>query len=212
MIRQATIKDLEGIARVHAVCFPESYVTQLSKYKWLCGNLIPEFYREFMNDNPELFVVAEDGDHEIVGFCMGYYMDKDDQMSNFLHKNRIKVLIKSVLLLLIGNKHAWNKITARIKHKPSEEDWTIVNNKYEHITNAERGDLLSVYVLPDCRGKRYAQEMMELFLRQMKDAGRKLCLLSVRQDNSRAIKYYERNGFELYRTRGTEGYTFMKLL
>ena len=212
MIRQATIKDLEGIARVHAVCFPESYVTQLSKYKWLCGNLIPEFYREFMNDNPELFVVAEDDGHKIVGFCMGYYMDKDDQMSNFLHKNRIKVVIKSVLLLLTGNKHAWNKITARIKHKPSVEDWRIVNNKYEHITNAERGDLLSVCVLPNYRGKRYAQEMMEFYLNQMKDGGRKLCLLSVRQDNSRAIKYYERNGFELYRTRGTEGYTFMKLL
>lgn len=212
MIRQATIMDLEGIARVHAVCFPESYVTQLSKYKWLCGNLIPEFYREFMNDNPELFVVAEDGDHEIVGFCMGYYMDKDDQMSNFLYKNRIKVVIKSVLLLLTGNKHAWNKITARIKHRPSVEDWTIVNNKYEHITNAERGDLLSVCVLPDYRGKRYAQEMMEQYLKHMKYAGKKLCLLSVRQENARAIKYYKRNGFELYRTRGTEGYTFMKLL
>lgn len=212
MIRQATTKDLDGIANVHAVCFPESYVTQLSKHKWLCGSLLPEFYREFMNDNPELFVVAEDENKVIVGFCMGYYMDKDDQMSNFLHKNRIKVAIKSVLLLLTGNKHAWNKITARIKHKSTVEDWTIVNDKYEHITNSDRGDLLSVCVLPDCRGKRYAQEMMDLYLKQMKDAGRKLCLLSVRQDNARAIKYYERNGFELYRTRGTEGYTFMKLL
>lgn len=212
MIRQATINDLDGIAKVHAVCFPESYVTQLSKFQCLCGNLLPEFYREFMNHNPELFVVAEDDNKKIVGFCMGYYMDKDDQMSNFLHKNRIKVAIKSVLLLLTGNKHAWSKITARIIHKPTVADWTIVNGKYEYITNAERGDLLSVCVLPDCRGKKYAQEMMELYLKQMKDAGRKLCLLSVRQENTRAIKYYERNGFELYRTRGTEGFTFMKLL
>ena len=212
MIRQATINDLDGIAKVHAVCFPESYVTQLSKFQCLCGNLLPEFYREFMNDNPELFVVAEDDNKKILGFCMGYYMDKDDQMSNFLHKNRIKVAIKSVLLLLTGNKHAWSKITARIIHKPTVADWTIVNGKYEYITNAERGDLLSVCVLPDCRGKKYAQEMMELYLKQMKDAGRKLCLLSVRQENTRAIKYYERNGFELYRTRGTEGFTFMKLL
>lgn len=212
MIRQATINDLDGIAEVHAICFPESYVTQLSEFQWLCGNLLPEFYREFMNDNPKLFVVAEDDNKKIVGFCMGYYMDKDDQMSNFLHKNRIKVAIKSALLLLAGNKHAWTKITARIKHKPTVEDWTIVDDKYDYITNAERGDLLSVCVLPDCRGKRYAQEMMELYLRQMKDSGRKLCLLSVRQDNVRAIKYYERNGFELYRTRGTDGYTFMKLL
>ena len=54
--------------------------------------------------------------------------------------------------------------------------------------------------------------MMELYLKSMKEHGRKLCLLSVKQDNSRAIHYYERNGFELYRTRGNEGYTFIKVL
>lgn len=212
MIRQATSSDLQGIASVHATCFPESYMTQLSKHKWLCGNLLPAFYREFMNDNPELFVVAEDENKNVVGFCMGYYMDKDDQMSNFLRKNRIKVAVKSVLLLLTCNRSAWKKILNRIKHKPSVGDWTIVNDKYEYITNADRGDLLSVCVLPECRGKNYAQGMMELYLKQMKDAGKKLCLLSVKQDNSRAIKYYERNGFELYRTRGLEGFTYMKLL
>lgn len=212
MIRQATIHDLPGIAKVHRICFPYSYVTQLSKYKWLCGDLLPEFYREFINDNPELFVVAEDENKDIVGFCMGYYMDKDDQMSNFLRKNRIKATIKTIMLLLAANKHAWNKIIARLKHKPTVADWTIVNDKFENITNADRGDLLSVCVLPECRGNRYAQEMMELYLKQMKKSGRKLCLLSVKQDNTRAIKFYERNGFELYRTRGTEGYTFMKLL
>lgn len=40
MIRQATIKDLEGIARVHAVCFPDSYSSQLSRYKWAMGGVI----------------------------------------------------------------------------------------------------------------------------------------------------------------------------
>ena len=37
MIRQATIKDLEGIARVHRVCFPDSYPTQLSCFKMSVG-------------------------------------------------------------------------------------------------------------------------------------------------------------------------------
>lgn len=214
MIRRATFNDLPSIARVHCVCFPDSYSSQLSLFKSQIGggNLLETFYMEYMNDNPELFVVADDENSGIVGFCMGYYMDKDDQMQNFLHKNRLRILWKTFLLLLIGNKQAWNKILSRLKHKPDISDWTIVNDKYENMKNEERGDLLSVCVLPDCRGKGYAQGMMENYLDAMKKAGRKLCLLSVKKDNERAKRYYERNGFELYRTRGNEGLTYIKLL
>lgn len=212
MIRQANVNDLAGIAKVHATCFPDSYVTQLSKHKWLGGSLLPVFYKVFMDDNPELFVVADDDEKGIVGFCVGYYMDKDDQVSRFMSDNKMLIGIKTIVLLLTGNKQTWRKMFARLKHKPSVSDWTIVNDKYECYGNNQRGDLLSVCVLPEFRGKQHAQGMMELYLKQMKDHGRKICLLSVKQDNARAIKYYERNGFELYRTRGNEGYTYMKLL
>lgn len=214
MIRQATIQDLPAIAHVHSICFPDSYSSQLSRFKTVIGggNLLTSFYLEYMKDNPELFVVADDEERGIVGFCMGYYMDKDDQMQNFLRNNRMRVLWKTMLLMLTGNKQTWNKMLARFKHKPSVTDWTIVNNKYEHILNNQRGDLLSVCVLPDCRGKGYAQGMMEQYLAAMKEHGRKLCLLSVKTENQRARRYYERNGFELYRTRGEEGLTYMKLL
>jgi len=78
--------------------------------------------------------------------------------------------------------------------------------------NNYRGDLLSVCVLPESRGKGYAQGMMEAYLAVMKANGRKLCLLSVKTCNLRARRYYERNGFEIYRTRGEDGLTYMKLL
>ena len=174
--------------------------------------MLISFYLEYMKDNPELFVVADDEEKGIVGFCMGYYMDKDDQMQNFLHNNRIKVIWKTMLLMLAGNKPTWNKVLARFKHRPSVSDWVIVNDKYEQILNSQRGDLLSVCVLPDCRGKGYAQDMLEKFLAAMKERGRRLCLLSVETNNLRARRYYERNGFELYRKRGGEGLTYMKLL
>lgn len=214
MIRKATISDLPAIAKVHSICFPESYSSQLCKLKNVIGggNLLVPFYREYLNDNPELFWVADDEDKGIVGFCMGYYMDNDDQMRNFMKHNRFKVLWKTLLLVLCGNKPTWNKMLARFKHKPSQSDWTIVNDKYEHILNNLRGDLLSVCVIPEGRGKGYAQSMMEAYLAAMKTHGRKLCLLSVKTDNLRARRYYERNGFEIYRTRGEDGLTYMKLL
>lgn len=212
MIRQATINDLGSIVKVHINCFPCSYLAQLSKVSCLGDNQLLLFYKEFIIDNPELFWVAEDENDGIVGFCMGYYMDKDSQIKNFMHKNRVAIAWKTLFLLLACNKYVWRKMIARIKHKPTINDWTIVNNKYESLDNTQRGDLLSVCVLPKYRSTGYAQKLMEAYLKSMKNNGRKICLLSVKQDNKRAIKYYERNGFELYRTRGNEGYTYIKLL
>lgn len=212
MIRQAKIQDLVGIAYVHSVCFPDSYITQLSKYRWIGGDLLPLFYKTFMEDNPELFVVSEDNEKGIVGFCMGYYMNQKDQVCRFIKKHRVLIIIKTVMLLLSGNKQTRKKLISRFKHRPSESDWIIVNDKFECYGNEQRGDLLSVCVLPNCRGKKHAQGMMEAFLKAIKENGRKICLLSVKQDNICAIKYYKRNGFDLYRTRGLDGYTFIKLL
>lgn len=213
MIRKATTKDLLAIGKVHSICFPDSYITQLGK---VCGqndnNLLSRFYYEFMTDAPELFVVADDEENGIVGFCMGYYMDRDNQISNFIRRNRIHIAFKTALLLLCLNRQTWKKIADRLKHKPNVNDWTIVSDKYEHIGNDLRGDLLSVCVLPEFRGKGYSQKLMEVYLDSMKNNGRKICLLSVLSENKAAINYYKRNGFFLYRTRGSIGHTYMKLL
>lgn len=214
MIRQAIKQDLDAISQIHSVCFTDSYSSQLSNLQSFIGggNLLKSFYLEFLNDCPELFIVAEDEDKRLVGFCMGYYMDNDIQMQNFTKKNKIRIVWKTFLLMLMCNRQTWNKVLARLKHKPNVNDWEIINDKYENILNNERGDLLSICVLPEFRGKGYSQEMMEYFLTSMKNHGRKLCLLSVKTDNHRARRYYERNGFEIYRKRGDEGLTYIKLL
>jgi hypothetical protein len=92
MIRQATRKDLNAIAQVHSICFPESYSSQLLRLNSPMGggDLLASFYTEYLNDCPELFFVAADDEKGIVGFCMGYYMDKDNQMQNFMHRNKFK--------------------------------------------------------------------------------------------------------------------------
>lgn len=212
MIRFASKTDIKSIAKIHCISFPDSFITQLSKIKWLGRNLLYDFYLTFLLKNPELFIVAEDKEYGVVGFCMGYYMDQEDLIASFLKRYRLLIMFKTLVLLLSGNKYIWIKILARFKHRPVESDWKIVNNKYESYNNSDRGDLLSVCVLPEFRGKKYAQELMESYLKALKINGRKICLLSVKQNNERAIRYYERNGFELYRTRGKEGYTFIKLL
>ena len=39
MIRQATKYDLPAIARVHSICFPESYLSQLCRFENLTGSV-----------------------------------------------------------------------------------------------------------------------------------------------------------------------------
>ena len=210
MIRPVRKDDLAQIAKVHQKCFPESYSSQLSRFPWFIKGLQEKFFEEFLNDCPELFLVAE-VDGMVVGYCMGYYMDKDDQMNNFIRKNRWSLLLKTIFLMLIGNKPTWKKMLSRFD-KSSKEQWKIVNTSYEYILNNERGDLLSICILPDYRGVGVSGKLMDAFLDAMKSKGKKLCLLSVLSNNDRAISYYEKNGFILYRTRGEIGRTYMKLL
>lgn len=212
MVRLAQKEDLQAISAVHSACFPNSYMTQLNNASLLGGGILSDFYGFYYKDVPELFYVACDNDNNIVGFCMGYYMDKATQMQRFLKENKIKIAIVSLWLIIKCNKIVWSKVLNRLRHKPGVTDWEIVNQKYEHITNEKRGDLLSVCVLPAYRGQGYAQQLMDAFLRALIQNDKILCLLSVKAENERARKYYERNGFEVYRTRRGEGLTYIKPL
>lgn len=214
IVRSARKEDLKFISVIHTKCFPDSFLTSLATIEKIIdgSDLISLFYKEFFEDNPELFVVAEDSNYGIVGYCMGYYMDKDYQMKNFIKHNRFELLYKTCILLLKGNRAAWMKVLARLNRNTDDNVWRIVDNRYETLGNDLRGDLLSICVLPDFRGKGYAQELITSYLTKMRLSGRKLCLLSVRTDNVRARRFYEKNGFELYRTRGKVGLTYIKLL
>lgn len=214
MIRLATYNDLEELTKVHKICFPDSYSSQLTDYKSVIGggNLLLKFYRKFLDKTPELFFVACDENSQIVGLCMGYYMDDDTHIAEFMQENRLGLIWKSTLKLLSGSQQVWKKISGTITCKFHKTEWIIINHKYEHIPNNEIGDLLSVCVLPEYRGQGYAQQLMDAFLSAMNRKGRKLCLLSVRTDNTPARKFYERNGFEVYRTLGSDVLTYIKPL
>lgn len=212
IIRLVEHRDLPVVAKIHRECFPESYSSQLHKYQKIAwgGDLLIKFLEEYFIDNPELFVVAEK-DNQIVGYCMGYYMDNDNQMHKFIKHNKSAVIWRTLLLLLSGNTPSWKKLLSRLK-KDKQKEWLIINDSNEHISNSLRGDLLSICVSSNYQGSGIATELIEFFLNSMKNHGKKLCLLSVSSHNYRAIRFYERNGFILYRLRGEDGRTYMKNL
>jgi len=78
------------------------------------------------------------------------------------------------------------------------------------ISLAQRGDLLSICVLPEYRGHGAAQELLDCYIDMLRKNGRKLCLLTVEKSNSRGIHFYEKNGFVPYKEVGGNAMAYAK--
>lgn len=205
-IRHATYEDLKQIANVHITCFPDSFSTQLGKFQ--NGMLQQSFYLEYLKAVPELFLVAEDENSKIIGFCMGYYLDKNDYMKKYFRNNFLKISFRSLWLLLSGNKAAWQKISSRFK---KSETFKIVNDDFK-FSNENAGDLLSICVLPEYRGQGAAQLLIEKYQEALKKGGKEVCLLSVALENGRGVHFYEKNGFVPYKEVAGKVRTYAKYL
>ncbi len=187
MVRQATYEDLKQIVEIHEQCFPNSFSTKL-------GHL-EAFYSTYMERSPELFLVGVN-DNRIEGFCMGYYLENTGFMSTFLKQNFLPLALQMGKLLVSGEKAAWLKFKKILK---KSESFQIIDEKYKNIPEQEIGDLLSICVVPDVRGKGLASELMLNYISTLKEKGRKVCFLTVDVNNERAIHFYQKHCFEPYK-------------
>ena len=204
MDSQATNNDLMEIAKVHKICFPENFSTILG----IKFSLLEKFYKEYLIKTPELFLVAENEHREIIGFCMGYYCESNTYMKDYFKHNLFSIGLRLSLLLLTGNKVAWKKLC----NSKKSTEWVIKNHSFDSIMINERGDLLSICVLPEYRGAGIAQGLMDEYLTVLKKQNRKLCILSVDPRNGRGVHFYEKNGFVLYKSNGETTASYVKLL
>lgn len=57
------------------------------------------------------------------------------------------------------------------------------------------GEIVSIYFLPDYMGKGYGKFLLDKCIKELKKLGFRNVLLWVLEDNRRARKFYEKNGF-----------------
>ena len=205
-VRNAAPEDLDGIAKVHAACFPDSFSTHLGRAHGF--RLLKKFYSLYLKSVPELFLVAENGDGKMIGLCMGYYCEDNTYMKRYLKENFFAVSFRMFLLLLCGDRTAWRKIRSVFEKNETK----LITEEFEYITDDRRGDLLSVCVVVEERGKGTAQALMDEYLRILKANGRELCLLTVEKENARGKKFYEKNGFVPYKDVGSISMGYAKKL
>ncbi len=60
---------------------------------------------------------------------------------------------------------------------------------------SDYGEVVSIYFLPDCIGKGYGRLLLHKCIEELKKCGFIKVLLWVLEDNHRARKFYEKNGF-----------------
>ena len=191
IIRQATLTDLEKIAKVHIQCFPDSFSTVLGRDHGY--RLLSSYYKEYMDGKPELFLVSE-SDGEINGFCMGYLVGRQDYSKSYIKHNAIGLTAQMIKLLLSGNKAARDKVKSLVK---KNDDICYLDKSFDRVQANEKVDLLSICVLPAARGSGTANVLIKEFENRGKLLGRDYCVLTVKTNNDRAIRFYEKNGFVL---------------
>lgn len=154
---------------------------------------------EYFLENPELFFVSENNS-KISGFCMGYLVDGINFTRRFLRHNYIRIFVKVLWLLLCGKKTVWDKIIFSNHHKA--DDVKFVDESFKNIGSDQKVDLLSICVVPEFRGLGVSSKLIECFQKAGRERGRKYCVLSVKKDNERGIKFYKKHEYKISKETG----------
>ena len=156
-----------------------------------------------------MFLVAENEEKEIQGFCMGFYCENNNYIKSFLNIIFFRIWFRILWLLIAIDKTTWKKLKSTFKNS---NPFIVINDKVDAIPLADKGDLLSICVLPQCRGNGMAQELITRYENVLKEQNRMICLLTVATNNERGVHFYERNGYIPYREQKGTARTYAKYL
>ena len=188
--RNATNDDLNEIAKLHKLCFKEYFLTSLGV------NLLGKYYKEYLNEGAP-FVLAENDENEIIGFCMGYQDATTQAHKNFQSNNKIRLATRLFFLCCAFNKNAWIRVIAKIKsifrRAKHRKDPVKKNNKSNTV-----GSLLSICLDSKYRGTDIAKTLVIKFEDELKAMGIEEYTLSVYSTNARARAFYEKTGFSFH--------------
>lgn len=196
MITYATQQDLYKIAKCHIAAFPKS-VTSLLGEKVVASML--QWY--LSAPNKFLFYVEENG--KVTGYCGGFLMDGSDAygsgsgMTQFGFNQAAGAFASRPWLLLhpeVRNKYKFILTNVFRKLGLKKEQPMAVTQpkpKNEPLT----AGLVVIGVVPNLQQKGLGTLLQQEFERKSIEMGAKRLSLSVRKQNEKAIRSYNRNGY-----------------
>ena len=203
MVRQAKIEDLAAVAKIHMACFPGTVTSSLGKL-WN-GRIVVDYYKEYFNDCPELFLVAENDSGKVVGFCMGYKLEAGNIDKRLIKHDLFRLAIGYFYLLITGDKECWRKIKSLFKRDSNKQsDIHIIEPSIDLIQNKDKVELFTIGLFDGYRGGGFGKDLIQAYFDVCRQMGRTLCLISYISENVRAERFYYKYGCLPYLEKGNQ--------
>ena len=187
IIQQARDDDIFEVASIHKQQFPTHF---LGKYS---VRLLAAYYEAFLDNS--VFLVSKDKG-KVNGFVVGGpASDLSSARRDFLTQNKVLYITETIL-----RPNTYWGVFTRLKSVMRSMQQTNDSNSVadEHL-------ILSIAVDKSYMGKGIAQELCRAFEESIKPDASGYGLY-VRSDNKRAIKFYEKMGFNINKQVGNEFY------
>lgn len=201
-IQYATMDVLGIISVCHMLAFPMSLITKLGK------NTVVDMLKWYLSAPNKFLFYIKDG-NEVIGYCGGYLKDGTDQygsgsgMTQSGFKSAALALVKKPWLLLHPEViKRYGFIAKNVLRKLGLFKSTLSNNDQAVLQELGTAGLVVIGVHPQWQGKGVGTQLQIEFETKARLMGAKRLQLSVRTNNTQAIKSYQRNGYTIQKEEG----------
>lgn len=170
-VRQIEIKDVSAIALLHKKSFDKTHFTG-----FFSTELLNRYIKVLIDYNPYSYLVKE-GDI-ILGYLIGG--NQTEAALNYFSKNNY---LKIILTLLLHPKFIVEKLRS------------LLLKIYKVKLSGVEFKIYIIATLPEAQGKGIGKSLINCFENELRNKGISEYGLSVREQNTKAISFYENNNF-----------------
>ncbi len=195
-LRNSLLNNLPAIATCHKECFSNSFSSKLGKA------YVQKTLEWFLVDENRFLFHITDGDI-VVGYCGGFVPQRigdgsSSGMFQYAFKEALKgILIKPWLAFHLELRKYYPFLWRNIKNRIFKTK-VIATDKRTNIAAFKKyTGLVVIGVHPKYRGKGVFDMLMNEFFSKAASLQLPRCILSVKQNNGRAIKAYEKYDWKI---------------
>lgn len=197
-IKYATSINLTQIARCHIAAFPESLSSKLGV------SFVSHMFTWYLSGANKFLFYVED-QQKVLGYCGGYVVDGTDSYgaSSGMMQSGFSAALKALafrpwLLLHPELLKRYQFIFINLLRKTGLKREAPLAQQLPELKNEPlTAGLVVIGVLPNLQQKGLGTLLQQEFERKAKEMGAEQLQLSVRTQNERAIRSYQKNGYHI---------------
>jgi len=185
-IKEACHEHVSGMVQCHIKSFPGRFMTEMG-YHWLCA-----LYLFFIKHHRSICRVAVDSEGKVVGLAVGDNPHiRDEFLSSALFRYPHLIFWKFISKRLV-RRVLLQELIKKLRRKRADAH---SGDTKAPSAVVRPGNLLSICVLPDCKGTGVAGKLIESFQLACTTEGYERLTLSVLSENSRAVAFYKKHNW-----------------